>query len=758
MRVPYGWLMEYVDTDASPEELAHVLTMGGLEVEEIEDWTSEDGQASDKVLITSVTSNRGDLLSMIGVARHAAALLDVEFTPPEMSLPATDEPIRADDDLTEGDTRVQILDLEGCPRYSALRVTGVEVGPSPEWLAHRLEAAGIRPISNVVDATNYVVWETGQPLHAFDHRLLIDGHIIVRRAEPGERMLTIDDQWRYLTPDDLVICDPKGPVALAGIMGGLDSEVRKLTKDVLLESAHFNPTLIRRTSQRLPLSTEASYRFERYVDPNLTLPALARAAQLILDSAGGEIVGPALDVRTEEFELRAITMRPDRCNAVLGTDLSGQEMEELLKRLGLEVRMQYGLSVRGVETYLGGGVPVAEEDREGAPGRPPVKLPEPDALLVTVPTHRPDLEREIDLIEEVAIVHGYDSIPMTLPRAGNAAAVLTREQKLERRVREMMRAAGVCESLSFSMMGQHDLDSIGLPEDAPERSALRLRDPVSAHEDLMRTTLLPSLFDAARDNVRQRVQDVALFEVSRVFLPAPPAEGKPSAGEEEGAQAPRGLPEERRRLGAIVMGSVMTSGWNLPAEVAEADFYWLKGLVEQLCRSLGLDEVVFERARHPSLHPGRSAQLLVSGEYAGALGEVAPEVRDAYDLQRPAYVMELDLEVLFQHAQLQAHYEPVPRMPAALRDLALVVPDDEEHDASTLTTAVEQAAGDELASVEVFDVYEDPERLGAGNKQIALRLTFRHPERTLTDDEVDALMRTITQRLERDLSARVRDW
>jgi phenylalanyl-tRNA synthetase beta chain len=325
--------MEYVKTDASPEQLAHVLTTGGLEVEEVEEWTSEDGEATDRVLITSVTSNRGDLLSMIGVARHAAALLDAPLELPDFARSATDEPLRAETDLTEGDTRVQLVDVEGCPRYSALRITGVEVGPSPPWLAHRLEAAGIRPISNVVDATNYVVWEVGQPLHAFDHRLLVEGHIIVRRAEQGERMMTIDGEWRHLMAEDLVICDPKGPVAIAGIMGGADTQMRELTRDVLLESAHFAPTLIRRSAQRIPLITEASYRFERYVDPNLTLPALGRAAELILETAGGEVVGPALDVCARDFEPWQVTMRPERCNAVLGTDLSAQEMAALLERL-----------------------------------------------------------------------------------------------------------------------------------------------------------------------------------------------------------------------------------------------------------------------------------------------------------------------------------------------------------------------------------------------------------------------------------------
>jgi len=741
MRVPYSWLMEYVKTDASPEQLAHVLTMGGLEVEEIEEWTSEDGEASDQVLITSVTSNRGDLLSMIGVARHTAALLDAPLELPDFARPETDDPLRAETDLTEGDTRVQLVDVDGCPRYSALRITGVEVGPSPPWLAHRLEAAGIRPISNVVDATNYVVWEVGQPLHAFDHRLLVEGHIIVRRAEDGERMMTIDGEWRHLTAEDLVICDPKGPVAIAGIMGGADTQMRELTRDVLLESAHFAPTLIRRSAQRIPLITEASYRFERYVDPNLTLPALARAAELVLETAAGEVVGPALDVCARDFEPRQVTMRPERCNAVLGTDLSADEMAALLERLGLEVRMQFSLSVRGVEAYLDGSVPVAEEDSESVSRRPSVDLEEPGALAVTIPTRRPDLEREIDLIEEVAIVHGYENIPMTMPASSQQPGLLTREQKLERRASELMRAAGLCETLTFSMMGQPDLDALGVPEDAPERSALCLRDPMAEDQNLMRTTMLPAMLDAARSNARQRVADVALFEIGRVFLPG---EGQ--------------LPEERRRLAAVAMGSAMTSTWNLPEGAAEVDFYWVKGVIEQLCDGLAIEDVAFGRAEHASLHPGCCATLIVAGEEAGAFGEVAPEVQEAYHLPRRAYVMELDLEALMKHARLHVQYQPLPRLPAALRDLALVVPDDEVHSAATLTEATRQAAGEELESVNVFDLYRDPERVGEGNKQIALRLSFRHPDRTLTDEEVDALMQAVTDRLEQDFNARVRTW
>ncbi|HUS80526.1 MAG TPA: phenylalanine--tRNA ligase subunit beta, partial [Armatimonadota bacterium] len=476
MRVPYTWLMEYLDTDIAPEELAEALTMGGLEVEEVRDWTSEDGSASDLVLITKITANRGDLLSMVGVARHAAAVLGVGASLPSFSIPETDEPARAETDLELGDARITLQSVEGCPRYSALRISGVRVGPSPEWLAHRLEAAGLRPINNVVDATNYVLWELGQPLHAFDHRLIVRGHIIVRQAEDGEKLVTIDETARTLTPDDLVIADPKGAVALAGIMGGVESEMRDRTTDVLIESAHFNPTMIRRTAMRLGMSTEASYRFERHVDANLTLPALARAGELVLATAGGQIVGPAIDVCARAFEPLTIELRPERTNRVLGTDIPAAVQAELLERIGMGVQ----------------------------PG---------ERLRVTVPTARWDVEREVDLIEEVAIVHGYNNIATTLPGAPAAPGLLTHRQRLVRRVREVMRAAGLCENVSFSMMGAADLDALCLAPDCDERNALRLRDPLAADEDLLRTTLLPAILDAARYNARQRVRDVALFDV-----------------------------------------------------------------------------------------------------------------------------------------------------------------------------------------------------------------------------------------------------
>ncbi|NLO04224.1 MAG: phenylalanine--tRNA ligase subunit beta [candidate division WS1 bacterium] len=726
MRVPYSWLMEYLDTKISAEELAEVLTMGGLEVESVEQWRSADGEASDEVLMTSVTSNRGDLLSMVGVARHAAALLKCDLKLPDYTIPATESPNVGERDLEQGDTRITIEDLDGCPRYSALRVVGVEVRESPQWMRHRLEAAGIRPISNVVDATNYVLWELGQPLHAFDHRLVVKGQIIVRRAKPGEKLITIDENTRELTDRDLVIADPKGAIALAGVMGGVESEMRERTTDVLIESAHFNPSMIRRTAQRHTMSTEASYRFERHVDPNLTLPALARAARLIEQIAGGQIVGNAIDVHKEQFAREPIVLRPARTNHVLGTALDTDTQVDLLGRLGFEVLCEQ--------------VEMQTPERDWL--RPhPDEQQALDRLTVTVPTRRPDIEREIDLIEEIAIVFGYNNIPATLPPNTSGAGMRTREQKLQERVSEVMRGAGLCENVSYSMMGGCDLDFLCIGTDADERQALCLRDPAAENQELMRTTLLPGLLAAARYNVRQRVEDIALFEIGRVFTDIGAA-----------------LPDEREKLAAVCMGSARTSTWNMPDEYEKMDFFWLKGVLEQLLRRLHISDVKFERSQHASLHHGRSAKILVKGEHVGDIGEAQPKVQSSYDLPEPTCVLEIDLKKLLRHARLLTEYKPQPRLPAAVRDLALVVDDDAKHTGGALVTAAEKSAGELLEDVTIFDIYKDPHRLGEGRKSVAMRLRFRHPERTLTDAEVDEAMGRVIKHMESKLGAEARTW
>jgi len=699
MRVPIAWLREYLKSDISATDLAEALTMGGLEVEEVRTWEGPAGE-SDEILLTKVLSNRGDLLSMIGVARHAAAVLKSSWQMPSFAaLPAATVGVP---EVAEGDVKVTIEDLEGCPRYSALAIRNVKIGPSPEWLQRRLESAGIRPISNVVDVTNYVCWELGQPMHAFDLRLVARNHIIVRRARPGEKLKLLNEDTIELHEKDLMICDEMGPVALAGVMGGLETEVNERTKSVLLESAHFDPPTVRRGAQRHGLGTEASYRFERHVDPNMTLPALARAAELIVQIAGGEVDPVALDVRAADFAPRTVNLRPDRCCKVLGADLTPEHMADCLERLGMQVTPSAGI------------------------------------LAVQVPTFRHEVTREIDLVEEVAIVHGYNNIPATVPGALQHAGLLTQRQKTERRVRELLRQCGLNETISFSFMGMEDLDRCGFAPNAPERNALKLAMPVSADMSHLRTTLIPGLLSAAAVNVRQRVLDVALYDVDRVFWPQ--GEGQ--------------LPQEKRRVGGIMMGVALTSDWG--TKDAQVDFYALKAVVEQLCDGLNVPPVEYRRATAPMFHPGRCAEVWMESRCIGVMGEAATTVQEAYDLPARAYLFELELDPLLEGARPHRQYDPLPRFPAALRDLALVVADDDAHSAAALELAIREVGGEWLWKVAAFDLYRDPERLGEGLKSVAFRLTFRSPDRTLTDEELDAAMARISSHVEDKLEAKVR--
>lgn len=706
MRVPYSWLMEYLQTEISPQDLAEALTMGGLEVEEIREWTSEDGEATDQILVTKVTANRGDMLSILGVARQAAAVLKTTYKLPEYPTEAIEDVTTGGTSVADGAVTIELADSVGCPRYSALMMEGIKLGPSPKWLAHRLEAAGMRPLANVVDCTNYVMLEFGQPLHAFDFTLLRKGHIIVRRAAEGEKLLTLDRQWRTLTAEDLLITDPAGPAALAGVMGGADTEINEKSTTVLLESAHFDPTSIRKTALRLGLGSEASHRFERHVDPNGTLRALARVAQLIQQTAGGTIVGKAIDAKAEDFAARKITLRIERCNQILGTDLTGEEMARCLTAIDFEARQEF------------------------------------EALQVEVPRLRWDIEREIDLIEEVAIVYGYENLPMTVPGKLSQSGLLTRRQKLTRQVGEILRQCGLNETLSFSVSCPLDLDRLCLSGEARERTMLPLANPMIDTQSHMRTTLLPAMLEAAENNVRQRVMEVALYEINKVFMPV---DGEP-------------LPEEPVRVAGVLMGSMMTSDWNLPTESREPDFYTVKGIIEQVCASLGIEDVAFERAEHPTFHPGRCASLMVGGQVAGIFGEVAAAVQLAYDLPDRAYAFELELEQLLEAACAFKQYEPLPRFPSMRRDLALVTPDDDAHAAGRLVEIISGAGGGYLREVDTFDLFVDAERLGVGLKNVALRLEFRADDKTLTDEEVEAAMGGIREALGRETGAKVRDY
>jgi len=707
MRVPYSWLQEFLQWDGPLAEFARRLTMSGVEVEEIEEWT--EGEARDSVLVTKVTPNRGDLLSLIGLARHAAATLGAVRFPSEVSLPAPG-PSVADD------VAVEIADPVGCPRYSAMLVRGVLIGESPPWMRERLAAAGMRPINNVVDCTNYVMWELGQPLHAFDAQLLANDErgrakIIVRRAAPGETLVSIDEQERVLEPSDVVIADPEKAVALAGVMGGHETEVNPNTVDVLIESAHFDRVAIRKTAQRLGMNTEASHRFERVVDPEGTVRAAQRCAQLMVETAGGEVADGVVDAYPGKWEPLTLELRIARANALLGTDISADAMADYLRALDMEVAWV--------------GQPAPEKAR----------------LQVTVPSFRPDVEREVDLVEEVAIVHGYEDIQGALPGAVTSSGVYSERQRKVRRLGELLRSAGLCETINLAMIHPDDLTRIGLPEDAPERRMLQLQRATDEGLSAMRTTLMPQLLMAAQRNANQRLTDVALYETNRVFIPA-------DSG---------GLPDEALRVAMVIMGSLLDHRWNTPDDAGVADLYLLKGIIQQALDGMGVTGVSWKPGQHPTFRPGHCATIEADGQYLGVAGEVSAEVQEEFSLPRKAFLAELDADLILERGALYRPHHPLPRYPAALRDLAIVVEDTDEYAADRLAEAIRAAGAPLLAAVEPFDVFVDERRLGPGKRSVAFSLAFRAPDRTLTDDEVNERMQSIVRVVTEDLKATIRE-
>jgi phenylalanyl-tRNA synthetase beta chain len=605
---------------------------------------------ADAVLEVVSTMNRGDLLSVYGVAREVAALDGTELRP----MPGRD-PVAGGEGVS-----IEIDDLEGCPRYIGRVFRGVAVGPSPVWLRARLAGVGIRSISNIVDVTNYVMHALGSPLHVFDRSTLAEGRIVVRRAAQGEEIRTLDGDVRSLDPRDLVIADAEKPVAIAGVMGGLDTEVTESTTEVLLEAANFEPITILETSERLGLRSEASNRWEKGVDPHLAEPAAAYASELILALAAGELVGSA-DVHAPLPEPPVVRLRPERTNAVLGLEVTEAEQRQIL------VRLRFGVD---------------------------------DEWDVTVPTWRArDVTREIDLVEEVGRVV-LDRIPLTLPRRRHVRGRLTKEQRLRRLVEDVLVGLGFDEAYSWS-----------LATTDPDEHALRLPDPMTADQAVLRTTLLPGLVDAARVQLDAAAESVALFEVARVYLPS---------GEQ--------LPDERWRVGAIVQGGFLRA----------------KGAVESIAAAA---HVTFPFERDPApgllLHPGKTARTP-----AGVVGELHPAL-----LEGEWGVFELDLATLADAAPERVEYEDVITFPALLQDLAFAVPEDVE--AGALVAAVREAGSPELRDVRVFDVYRG-EQLGAERKSVALRLAFQSPERTLSDDDAAMLRERIVAALADRFGAELR--
>ncbi|MDJ0852633.1 MAG: phenylalanine--tRNA ligase subunit beta, partial [Myxococcota bacterium] len=640
--------------------------------------------SGERVLEVGITPNRGDTASVLGLAREVHAHFGGGVCLPETE-PVEDGPPASDA------VRVSIESGAACHHYVARVVRGVAVGPSPAWLVRRLEASGIRSINNVVDVTNYVLLEFGQPLHGFDLAKLAGAEIRVRQARAGEKLATLDRETRELDAADLVIADAERVVALAGVMGGADSEVSESTRDVLIESAHFHPTPVRLSARRHGLRTEASYRFERGVDREGVRRAADRCARLLAEVAGGTVAAGAVEARGEAPATTAeVRLDCGRANRLLGTSLEAAEMKVLLGRVGVEAR-------------------------------------EADAgvLVGTIPSHRNDLHLSQDLIEEVARIHGYDRIPTTVPTGALAPVETPALRARMDGARDALAGAGLLETVTFPFLAPAELEGLGLPEDDPRRSAVRVLNPIKEEEPLLRTLLVPTLLRLARQNLSRQAERIRIFEVSRVFRP-------------RGGGA---LPEEPVEATGLLAEAGSRRLWQgAPPPL----FFQIRGIAERLLNALGYEPTLRGEGTPPYLHPGASAALLVGGQVIGALGEIHPEVARHFEIDVPCAAFEVDLGALESLPRRAIRFHEVSRFPRVRRDLAVLV--DVTQPAGEILAAIRKAAGKDCISVELFDRYEG-RGVPEGRVSLAFGLVFQRADRTLKDSEVnpavDKVVRTL---------------
>lgn len=647
---------------------------------------------NDPILVLSLTPNRADCLGLLGVAHEVAALTGKRVQMPNVSL--------QDERPLLPVPRIRIEDAGLCARYAGLVIRDVRVQHSPVWMQVRLLQAGIRPISNIVDVTNYVMWEWGQPLHAFDYETLAEHTIVVRTARQGETIVTLDNVPRLLTEEMLVIADAQRPVAIAGVMGGLDTEVTEGTTSVLLESAHFNPVSIRRTGRGLGLYSEAQQRFEKGVDVNGSGQAIRRAARLIELLGAGRTDGEVVDEYVAPQYPKQIRLRPDRARKLIGLEISQREMAAIFHKQGFHV----------------------EEGTQ---------------IHVTVPTRRPDIQEEVDLIEEVARINGYDKIGTTLPSGVITQGRRTNKQLAMKKVREIILACGMMETINYSFISPRQFDRLRISAGSPLRKTVDIANPLSEEQSVMRTLLVGGLLDTLAYNKNRNIPDLKIFELGSVYLPH---------------ELPlTRLPDERTVLGFLMSGSFPAEHWQ--QKPVETDFFSLKGIVETLLVRLGITGAAYRETELDWCQPGQTAVVRLGDTKLGWLGRIHPEVLDEYGIEKPVFAAELDMETIFGYVSLTTEYKPLPRFPAILRDLAVVVPD--EISAANVEAAIRETGGTLVEEVALFDLYRGPQ-IPAGSRSLAFAVTYRDPARTLSDDLVLELHGNIEEELSKRFGASLR--
>lgn len=590
-------------------------------------------QLNDDVIEFEITPNRPDCLSMVGIARETAATYGKKYRMPEIIINESEE---------QNPALVTIEAKDLCFRYVARVIKNVKIGPSPIWMQMRLIKAGIRPINNVVDVTNYVMLELGQPLHAFDLDKVKNRHIIVRRAEDGEKLVTLDGKERTLDSSMLIIADEEKAVGLAGVMGGQNTEITEDTVNILIESANFKGNNIRYTSKKLGLRSEASSRFEKGLDPEITIKACERAAQLMAEFCGGTILKGIVDVYPEPIKKTAIYVRPQKINRLLGTDISTDKMVELLKLLDFEI----------------------EENGE--------------FLKVIVPVFRRDISIEADIAEEIARLYGYNNINDTLLKGSKTTlGIRTREQMLVEKIKNIFLSCGLSEVITTSFIGSKDFDMINLPQNSPLRNAVKIMNPLGEDQSLMRTTLIPSLLNVAYTNFSRKVEEFGVFEISRIFIP----KNLPL----------KELPIETKTAAISMYGR-------------DVDFYSIKGIVENIFNQLNIKNVKYVRTVNPVYHPGRVAQIILDGNVLGIIGEIHPDVLENYDISTRVYAGELNIDMILQSTNIDKKYRPLPKYPAVERDIAVLV--DSDIFVSDIEEVILEEGMGLIDKIKLFDVYK----------------------------------------------------
>ena len=688
MRISYNWLKDYIDLNIAPEKLAELLTMAGLTTESIQ------RAGDDAALEIEVTANRPDWLSYIGVARELAAITGGKLKMPKVSRLAG-LPVSRPNRQTGKQANKITVKVENhvlCPRYTARVINNVKVKESPDKLKKKLEAMGLRAVNNIVDITNFCLFETGEPMHAFDLDKVASGEIIIRKARKGEKIVTIDGVKRELNDSTLVIADRSKPIAIAGVMGGLDTEVTASTKNILLEAAYFDPISVRRTARLLGISTESSYRFERKVDLSNIVYFSDRATGLICDIASGE-PGEFTDIGKKAPEAQTIRLRLSKVKSLLGLEIPALKIKKIVGLLGLKIKKSSG-----------------------------------DIINMETPLFRYDLNAEIDVIEEIARIYGYNKIPNTIPHVVEQDEKIPLDMTIERRIRSVLTGLGADEIITYSLLGRKALNMTALTDG----EAVEIANPLSNEQEVMRPGLMPGMLASMLWNINRKSKDLKLFELGKIYIKEP--------GEKF---------VEKKRLSIGIAGEI--SNWQEGAR--PCGFFDLKGAIETVLSELGIDAPVFKEARSEAYSHSCAASIEVSGDKIGFAGEVARKTLNNFDIKEAVYFCEIFLEPVFKHANLKKRFHELAKYPSVYRDMSLVV--GKEVLNAELTVAAKSAAGAMLKEIRLIDRYAG-KQIPDDKVSLTYRLEYRDPSRTLEEKEVSSAHSNILRTLEEKYGAKLR--